>query len=62
MRRSSVFVAALSLVLLGLPVAAQDPVTVDPKHYKVEFENDQSAGAANHLRASRKVCHALPSR
>jgi len=24
-----------------LPVRGQDPVKVDPKHYKVEFENDQ---------------------
>src|ERR1043166_8983108 len=29
--------------LVGAPllVRAQDPVTVDPKHYKVEWENDQ---------------------
>ncbi len=23
------------------PIAAQDPLKVDPKHYKVEFENDR---------------------
>src|SRR5438093_11787045 len=27
--------------LLSTPVRGQDPVKVDPKHYKVEFENDQ---------------------
>src|SRR5215510_12723460 len=34
---------ALLLIVFGLafgvPVFAQDPVKVDPKHYKVEFEN-----------------------
>ena len=36
-------VLAASLVLVfGMKTAlAQDPVRVDPKHYKVEFENDQ---------------------
>ncbi len=29
----------LAVLALGLPLAAQDPVKVDPKHYKVEFEN-----------------------
>lgn len=28
------------LFAFALPVSAQDPVKVDPKHYKVEFEND----------------------
>jgi hypothetical protein len=34
---------AVSLVCLtaAVPARAQDPVKVDPKHYKVEFENDQ---------------------
>lgn len=27
-------------LLPAMPVAAQDAVVVDPKHYKVEFEND----------------------
>ena len=31
---------ALQLVSVA-PAAAQDPVKVDAKHYKVEFENDQ---------------------
>ncbi len=29
------------LVLAAQPARAQDPVKVDPKHYKVEFENDR---------------------
>jgi len=33
--------AVLSLALVTTPARAQDPVKVDPKHYKVEFENDQ---------------------
>ncbi len=32
---------AVTLLLLGASTLAQDPVKVDPKHYKVEFENDQ---------------------
>jgi hypothetical protein len=28
-------------VVCAAPAFAQDPVKVDPKHYKVEFENDQ---------------------
>ena len=31
----------LLLVAVTAPALAQDPVKVDPKHYKVEFENDQ---------------------
>ena len=34
------FIASV-FVLAGKPAMAQDPVKVDPKHYKVEFENDQ---------------------
>lgn len=33
------FVAVLWLTFVA-PAAAQDPVKVDPKHYKVELEND----------------------
>jgi quercetin dioxygenase-like cupin family protein len=41
MRR--VFVPVMVLLLSGsaAPAMAQDSVKVDPKHYKVEFENDQ---------------------
>jgi len=31
----------LPALALALPLAAQDAVKVDPKHYKVEFENAQ---------------------
>lgn len=37
----TVLSAALLPVLAEKPAMAQDPVKVDPKHYKVEFENDQ---------------------
>lgn len=39
MRRILSLMAILGLAVL--PLAAQDPVKVDPKHYKVVFENDQ---------------------
>jgi quercetin dioxygenase-like cupin family protein len=32
--------AALCMIS-AVPAFAQDPVKVDPKHYKVDFENDQ---------------------
>ncbi len=38
MRSKGCFLAALALCL---PLAAQDAVKVDPKHYKVEFENSE---------------------
>jgi quercetin dioxygenase-like cupin family protein len=28
-------------IISAVPVSAQDPVKVDPKHYKVEFESEQ---------------------
>ena len=31
----------VAVTYCALPAAAQDAVTVDPKHYKVELENDQ---------------------
>lgn len=36
--RRILFVAVFGLAV-AIPVMAQDPVKVDPKHYKVEFEN-----------------------
>lgn len=36
-----ILVAALFLFVLSASAVAQDPVTVDGNHYKVEFENDQ---------------------
>jgi len=41
MRRAIFFVPALFLFVAAVPALAQDPVKVDPKHYKLEFENDQ---------------------
>lgn len=41
MRRVLAVVAALVLVASAMPAGAQDAVTVDPKHYTVEAENDQ---------------------
>ncbi len=32
---------AVFACLVAVPAMAQDPVKVDPKHYKVVFENDQ---------------------
>ena len=41
MRRVFFVAAGLALFALSAPAMAQDAVKVDPKHYKVEFENDQ---------------------
>jgi quercetin dioxygenase-like cupin family protein len=41
MRRDFILVGGLLLVAGVVPAMAQDPVKVDSKHYKVEFENDQ---------------------
>ena len=41
MRRPGVGAVALLLAAVAVPARAQDPVNVDAKHYKVEFENDQ---------------------
>ena len=40
MRRVLWFAPALLLLATAAPVFAQDPVKVDSKHYKLEFEND----------------------
>ncbi|MCI0454623.1 MAG: cytoplasmic protein [Candidatus Dadabacteria bacterium] len=37
----SVLLTTLALIFATETATAQDPVKVDPKHYKVEFENDQ---------------------
>jgi quercetin dioxygenase-like cupin family protein len=41
MRRIFWSVPALLLLAFTVPAYAQDPVKVDAKHYKLEFENDQ---------------------
>jgi quercetin dioxygenase-like cupin family protein len=37
----SILTVLLAVILLTGNSFAQDPAKVDPKHYKVEFENDQ---------------------
>lgn len=41
MRRVLTLMAAIVLFACAAPAWAQDAVKADPKHYKVEFENDQ---------------------
>ena len=41
MRRIVFLAAAFALFVSVTPSRAQDPVKVDPKHYKVEFENEK---------------------
>jgi quercetin dioxygenase-like cupin family protein len=41
MRRALFFVPVLLLLATVVPATAQDPVKVDSKHYKLEFENAQ---------------------
>jgi quercetin dioxygenase-like cupin family protein len=41
MRRALLSVLVLLLLGTAAPAFAQDPVKADPKHYKLEFENDQ---------------------
>ena len=41
MKRIIVPFAVLTLAFVTTVARAQDPVKVDPKHYKIEFENDQ---------------------
>ena len=40
MKYITALLAVLAFALVTTPVRAQDPVKIDPKHYKVEFEND----------------------
>jgi quercetin dioxygenase-like cupin family protein len=41
MRRVLIVMPVLFLVAVVAPAIAQDAVKVDPKHYKVEFENEE---------------------
>jgi mannose-6-phosphate isomerase-like protein (cupin superfamily) len=53
--------AVLALALVTTPARAQDPVKVDPKHYKVEFENDQVRVLRIHYGVGEKsVMHSHP--
>ena len=40
MHRTAAFWGVLSVLIVALPVVAQDPVKVAPQQCKVEFEND----------------------
>lgn len=40
MQRTWIATLGLPLLLATAPATAQDAVAVDPKHYKVEFENE----------------------
>src|SRR5919197_6058748 len=56
----TLIVGALGVAAAALLVA-QDPVKVDPKHYKVEFENDQVRVLRIHYKPGEKsVMHAHP--
>ncbi|HYL69460.1 MAG TPA: cytoplasmic protein [Candidatus Limnocylindria bacterium] len=60
MPRVLLFAALLGLT--ALPAAAQDPVKVDPKHYKVEFENAQVRVLHFHYGPHEKsVMHSHPN-
>jgi quercetin dioxygenase-like cupin family protein len=41
MKKVSLVTVAVLGAVFALPAMAQDPIKVDAKHYKVEFENDQ---------------------
>ncbi len=59
--RRVLFLAGL-MCLFALAAKAQDPVKVDPKHYKVEFENDQVRVLRIHYGPHEKsVMHAHPN-
>ncbi len=47
--RRALFLAVVFVCLAASPATAQDPVQVDPKHNKVEFENDQVRVLRFHL-------------
>src|SRR5437879_7510592 len=60
MKRARLFGALLCLA--ALPLAAQDPVKVDPKHYKVELENAQVRVLRIHYGPHEKsVMHSHPN-
>src|SRR5437867_9307734 len=54
-------VAVVAVVGTAVILRAQDPVKVDPKHYKVEFENDQVRVLRIHYAPGEKsVMHGHP--
>jgi hypothetical protein len=61
MRRLTLLAAAFLLFACVAPVMAQDAVKVDPKHYKVEFENDQiRVLRVNYGAHEKSVMHSHP--
>jgi quercetin dioxygenase-like cupin family protein len=65
MIRTLALPAAVSLafqLVAAVPAMAQDPVKVDAKHYKVEFENDQvRVLRINYGPHEKSVMHSHPS-
>ena len=56
------FFLTLFVLAVAVPVLAQDAVKVDPKHYKVEFENAQVRVLRIHYGAHEKsVWHRHPN-
>jgi quercetin dioxygenase-like cupin family protein len=55
--------ALATLLTVGaVPALAQDPVKVDPKHYKVELENDQvRVLRVNYAAGEKSVMHEHPA-
>ncbi len=47
--RRALFLAVVFVCLAASPATAQDPVQVDPKHNKLEFENDRVRVLRFHL-------------
>jgi len=61
MRRFVLLAAALTTFALSAPALAQDAVKVDPKHYKVEFENNQiRVLRVNYGAHEKSVMHSHP--
>jgi quercetin dioxygenase-like cupin family protein len=62
MRKLTLLAAALSALAFAAPVMAQDATKVDPKHYKVEFENDQvRVLRVNYGPHEKSVMHSHPA-
>ena len=60
MRR--VLYLSLFLFACAIPALAQDPVKVDPQHYKVEFENANVRVCASRLARERSRSCTAPTR
>ena len=53
--RRALFLAAVLVCLAASPATAQDSVKVDPKHNKVEFENDQVRVLRTHVTPKESI-------